>query len=170
MVASKPGPRTRSHTLAPWLAKYTAPWPAELPAPTSATSCPAHSRASNGEAQQESPATRNQVILQTHDFVRYRHLGSELLRLVVGARHQGHASDSSRKTQIVFDPGGGARLATEGAAIQHERRDTLGRRVDCRGEPRGAGAHDGDVIDFGGIHGSDETNAAGQFRLTRIAQ
>src|SRR2546425_8098451 len=89
-----------------------------------------------GETQKESPATRNRLILQTYDFVRYRHLGPELLRLVVGARHQSHASDAGRKTQIILDPGGGARLATEGSAIQNEHRETLGRRVDRRGETR----------------------------------
>ena len=36
-------PRTSSHTLATWLARYTTACPAEFPAPTSATSCPAHS-------------------------------------------------------------------------------------------------------------------------------
>ena len=51
MLASSPGPRTRSQTLATWLARYTAAWPAELPAPTSATSCPAQSFASRGDAQ-----------------------------------------------------------------------------------------------------------------------
>src|SRR5207247_1497427 len=110
-----------------------------------------------GETQKESPATRNRLILQTYDFVRYRHLGPELLRLVVGARHQSHASDVGRKTQIILDPGGGARLATEGSAIQNEHRETLGRRVDRRGETRGSGADDSCVIDFGGIDGPEET-------------
>src|SRR5204863_3763296 len=123
-----------------------------------------------GETQQESPTAGNRLILQTHDFVRYRHLGPELLRLVVGARHQSHASDAGGKTQIILDPGGGAGLATEGSTIQHEHRETLGRRVDRRGKTRGSGADDGDVIDGGGIDGSEETNAAGELRLTRVAQ
>src|ERR1700730_11449629 len=40
-----------SQTLATRLDRYTAAWPAELPPPTSATSCPAHSRPSKGDAQ-----------------------------------------------------------------------------------------------------------------------
>ena len=88
----------------------------------------------------------------------------------MGARHQSHARDAGRKTQIILDPGGGARLATEGSAIQNEHRETLGRRVDRRGETRGSGADDSCVIDFGGIDGPEETNAAGEPRLARIAQ
>ena len=51
MLASRLAPRASSHTLATALARYTAACPAELPAPTSATSCPAQSFASRGEAQ-----------------------------------------------------------------------------------------------------------------------
>src|SRR5215472_7993787 len=50
MFASRPGPRTISRTLATRLDRYTAAWPAELPPPISATSCPAHSRPSSGDA------------------------------------------------------------------------------------------------------------------------
>src|SRR5258707_14939397 len=51
MFASRLGPRTISQTLATRLDRYPAAWPAELPPPTSATSCPAHSRPSKGDAQ-----------------------------------------------------------------------------------------------------------------------
>ena len=51
MLAPRSGPRTIIQTFAALLARYTTAWPAELPAPTSATSCPAHSFASSGEAQ-----------------------------------------------------------------------------------------------------------------------
>src|SRR6516225_11339004 len=37
MLAARSGPRTSSHTLAAWLARYTAACPAEFPAPTNAT-------------------------------------------------------------------------------------------------------------------------------------
>ena len=43
--------RILSQTLATWLDRYTAAWPAELPPPTNATSCPAHSLPSSGDAQ-----------------------------------------------------------------------------------------------------------------------
>ena len=36
-------------------------------------------------------------------LVRDRHLGAELLRLVVGARHQRHAGDAGREAEIVLD-------------------------------------------------------------------
>ena len=49
------------------------------------------------EIQGESLAPGRRVVLQAHDFVRYGHLGPELLRLVVGARHQRHTGDSGRK-------------------------------------------------------------------------
>ena len=51
MLVARLGPRTTSQTFATWLARYTTAWPAELPAPTSATSCPLQSFASSGEAQ-----------------------------------------------------------------------------------------------------------------------
>ena len=51
MLAWRSGPRTRTHTFATWPARYTIACPAELPAPTSATSCPVQSFASSGEAQ-----------------------------------------------------------------------------------------------------------------------
>jgi hypothetical protein len=38
-------------------------------------------------------------------FVRDCHFGTELLRLIVGARHQGNAGDPSRKAEIIFNPG-----------------------------------------------------------------
>ena len=38
MLAASSGPRTSSHTLAAWLARYTAACPAEFPAPTNARS------------------------------------------------------------------------------------------------------------------------------------
>src|SRR5262245_63600554 len=50
MLAAKSVPRKSSQTLAAWLARKTAAWPAELPPPTRATSCgaelaePAHAR------------------------------------------------------------------------------------------------------------------------------
>ena len=60
-------------------------------------------------------------------------------------------------------------MPAKGAAIQHEHRKTLGRCIDRRGETRRPGADDGHVIDFCGIDWSDETDAAGKVRLTRIA-
>jgi hypothetical protein len=69
---------------------------------------------------------------QAHDLVRYRHLGPELLRLVERARHQRHAGDSRRKAHVVLDPRRGARLAAEGAAIEHDDGQPLRCRVDGR--------------------------------------
>ena len=50
-----PAPRTIMRTFAAWPDRNTAPWPAELPPPTRMTSSPAHSRASIGDAQYQTP-------------------------------------------------------------------------------------------------------------------
>jgi hypothetical protein len=55
MLAASPSARTSIQTLAAWADRKTAAWPAELPPPTSTTSCPAHIRASMGEAQYQTP-------------------------------------------------------------------------------------------------------------------
>src|SRR5947209_2906014 len=130
MLASRLAPRTRSQSLVTWLARYTTAWPAELPAPTSATSCAAQSFPSSGEAQLETPVLAGRAASQTHDFVGYRHLGAELLRLVVRARHERHAGDPGGKAHVVLDPGRRAGLSAEGAAIEHDHRQPFGGRVD----------------------------------------
>ena len=50
MLFSGPEPRQRMKTLAAWLAKNSAAWPAELPAPTMCTSRPCMAEASLREA------------------------------------------------------------------------------------------------------------------------
>src|SRR4029453_7451140 len=55
------------------------------------------------EADLEAIAVATRVALQADDLVRDRHLGSELLRLVVGARHEREAADAGWETQIVLD-------------------------------------------------------------------
>src|SRR5207237_7993700 len=60
------------------------------------------------------------VALEAHDLVRDRELGAELLRLVVGARRQREAGDAGREAEVVLDPRRRARLAAEGAAVEHD--------------------------------------------------
>src|SRR6516225_806930 len=55
MLAARPGPRTSIHTFSTYEERNTAPCPAELPPPTSTTSCPVHIFASIGEAQYHTP-------------------------------------------------------------------------------------------------------------------
>ena len=55
MLAPSPPPRMIICTLRAWPDRNTAAWPAELPPPTSTTSWPAHSLASIGEAQYQTP-------------------------------------------------------------------------------------------------------------------
>ena len=52
-----------------------------------------------GQTQQELIRVR----VHAHDRLRYRHLDTEFLRLVVGAGHQGHAADPGGEAEVVFD-------------------------------------------------------------------
>src|SRR3954453_20464819 len=72
------------------------------------------------QIQHETVRVRIIERLQPGRLIRDRHFRAKFLRLIVGARHEGHAANSGRKAQIVFDPGGGAGLPTKGAAIKHE--------------------------------------------------
>ena len=76
------------------------------------------------------------------------HFDAELLRLVVGARHQRHARDAGRKAEIVLDARRGAGLATEGPAIEHDRRQAFRCRIDRRRQPGRPGADDRDVVEL----------------------
>src|SRR5215467_3278521 len=55
MLAPRLPPRITMVTFRAWPDRNTSAWPAELPAPTSMTSCSAQSRASTGEAQYHTP-------------------------------------------------------------------------------------------------------------------
>ena len=74
-------------------------------------------------------------------------LHPELLGLIVGARHEGHAGDAGRETQVILDPGGGASLAAECATVEHEYGEAFRPCIDRGGEARGPGAHDDNVIE-----------------------
>ncbi len=108
--------------------------------------------------------------VEVYHLVGNLHLGAEFLRLVVGARHQRQAADACRKAEIVFDPGGSSGLAAEGAAVQHERGKSLGRRIHRRREAGRSRADDRDVVELRRVHRFDEADAAGEFVLARIAQ
>src|SRR5216683_3110262 len=56
--------------------------------------------------------------LKPDHLVGDRHLGAKLLSLIVCARHQRHSGDPRRKAQVVLDPGRGAGLAAECAAVE----------------------------------------------------
>jgi hypothetical protein len=71
--------------------------------------------------------------LQMGDLIRNRHFGSDLLRLGVGAAHQGATGNPGWKTEVILDPRRRTGLAAEGVAIQHQHRKALGRRIDGRG-------------------------------------
>src|SRR5919197_4635865 len=59
MLLASSGLRTIILTFAAWPARKTAACPAELPPPTTMTSCRAHSFASNGDAQYHTPRPSN---------------------------------------------------------------------------------------------------------------
>ena len=96
--------------------------------------------------------------------------GAEFLRLVVGARHQGHAGDAGRKSEVVLDPRRGAGLAAERAAVEHQHGQSLRGGINRGGEAGGTGADDGHVIDAVRIDRSHEADAAREFEFARIVQ
>ncbi|MEA2880470.1 MAG: hypothetical protein QOF14_5666 [Hyphomicrobiales bacterium] len=119
-----------------------------------------------GELEQKAASLR----LKAPHLGRDCHLGSKFLRLVVGPRHQGDAGDTSRKTEIVFDPGGRACLTAEGAAIEHKNRKALRGCVNSGREAGRTRAHNHHVIDAIGVDGADQADAARKFDLAWIAQ
>jgi hypothetical protein len=108
--------------------------------------------------------------LEARHLRRNRRLDPEFLRLGIGAGHQRHAADAGREAEIVLDPRRRAGLAAERAAIEHDRREAFGRRVDRRGKTGRPGADDRDVIEVIGIDRSDHADAAGKLELARISQ
>jgi hypothetical protein len=107
---------------------------------------------------------------EADDLVRDRNLDPEFLRLVVGARHQRHPGDAGRKAEIVFDPGRGAGLPAEGAAVEHQGGESFRAGIDGGGEACGPGAHDRHVIEAVRIDRPQQADATGQLGLARIAQ
>ena len=74
-------------------------------------------------------------------------ISAEFLRLVEGSRHQRVSGNAGRKAEIIFDSGAGTGLAAERPRIANSNRQAFRSRVDRGRQSRGAGAHDGDVID-----------------------
>src|ERR1700720_155781 len=97
---------------------------------------------------------------QRAHFIRDRRLGAKLLRLIVGARHQGDAGNPGRNAEIIFDPSRGTGLTAEGAAIQHEDGESFRRSVDRGGKTGGSGSHNDNVIDARRIDGTNQTDTA----------
>jgi hypothetical protein len=122
-----------------------------------------------GETELE-PARAGAGPAQPHHFVGYGELGAEFLGLVERSRHQRHTRDAGRKAEVVLDPGRGARLAAEGAAIETDHREPFGSPVDGRRETGRAGSDDGDVVGLRRIDRSNETEAARELSLARIVQ
>jgi hypothetical protein len=73
-------------------------------------------------------------------------LRTELQCLVEGAPGQCHAGDAGGEAQIILDPRRRSGLAADGALVQHQHRQALGRGVDRGGEAGGAGADHRHVI------------------------
>ena len=64
-------------------------------------------------AGRELHVTRVVAAFELDGFVGDQDLDPELLRLTERAAHQGHAGNSRRKAEIIFDSRGRARLAAE---------------------------------------------------------
>jgi hypothetical protein len=84
---------------------------------------------------------------QPDHLIGNRHLDPEFPRLIVGARHQRHASDAGGKAEIVLDASGGAGLAAERTAIENQRGETFGTCIDRSSKACRSGAHNGHVVD-----------------------
>src|SRR4030095_14169090 len=80
------------------------------------------------------------------------------------------AGDPSREAEVVLDARGCARLAAEGAAIEHQGREALRRGVDRRGEPRRARADDRHVVDLRRVDRRHEAEATREVDLAGVAQ
>src|SRR5262249_50526307 len=110
------------------------------------------------------------IVIEANHLIGNRHFNTEFLRLIVGARHKRHARNTSRKAKIVLDPGGGARLTPECAAIERQYRKSLGTAIDSRSEPGGPGAYDDNIKQMIGIDRPDKAEAASKVGLARIVQ
>jgi hypothetical protein len=116
------------------------------------------------------------LILGVAGAVQARHLvgngqvGAELLGLVVGAGHQGHARDAGGEAQIVLDPRRGPGLAAERPGVEHQHRQALGGGVDRGGQAGRPGADHGHVDRPVGVELADHADAAGQLGVGRMAQ
>ena len=121
-------------------------------------------------AEVELEGLAGRVGRQADRLVGNGHLHPELLGLVVGARHQGHAADAGGKAQIVLDARRGARLTAESPAIEHQGRQPLRSGVDRRGEARRPGANNGHVIEPLRIDGPHHADAAGELALGGVTQ
>ena len=108
--------------------------------------------------------------VEADHLVRDRHLDPEFLRLVVGARHQGHAADAGWESQVVLDPRRGAGLPAKCAAVEHQHGESFRPRIDRGGEACRPSAHDGHVIDVVGIDRPYQPDATGELDLAGIAQ
>jgi len=122
------------------------------------------------DAQHIASAVRVRATAQLVRLIRYRHFRTEFLRLVVGARHQRHARDAGGESEIVLDARGGAGLPAEGAAIEHDHRQPLRRRIDGGSQSRRSGADDRHVIDLRRVDRPHQADAARQLVLAGIAQ
>ncbi len=82
------------------------------------------------------------VTAEQFDGQRNSELGAELRRLIEGPAREGLSRNAGRKAEIIFDPGGCARLAAEGAAVQDQDRQPFGCAIDGSGKPGRAGPND----------------------------
>ncbi len=114
-----------------------------------------------------SPAS---AALQGGHLVRDGQVGAELLGLVVGAGHQGHARDAGGEAQIVLDPRRGPGLSAERPGVQHQHRQAFRGGVDGGGQAGGTSADHGHVVDVVRIQVADHADAARQLGVGWMAQ
>ena len=112
------------------------------------------------------------VALAAHlgDLGRDQHVGAELLGLDEGPARQRLARDAGREAEVVLDARARAGLAAERAAVHHQHRQPLRRRVHRGRQARRAGADDGHVVELGALAHVDDAHAAGDLLVGRVDQ
>ena len=107
-------------------------------------------------------AKRGGVARQPHGLVGNGEFDAELLRLRVGARHQRHSGNAGGEPEIILDARRCARLTAERPAIEHQHRQALRSRIDCRRQPGRSRPDNGHVIGPVLVDRTDQPQAPGE--------
>jgi hypothetical protein len=108
--------------------------------------------------------------IEFDDRDRHRKLCTEFLSLKKRARRKRLAGDAGRKSQIVLDPRGGARLATERAAVNNQNGEPLRCRIHGNSEACRACANDDHVVRRSRLNIGNDSQPYPRFGVARPAQ
>ena len=108
--------------------------------------------------------------IEFDDRDRHRKLSTEFLSLKKCARRKRLAGDAGRKSQIVLDPRGCARLATERAAINNQNGEPLRCRIHGNSEACRARANDDHVVRRSRLDIGNDSQPYSRLSIARPAQ